>query len=287
MGATVGEKLKQIKASLEAAGDESAALDAVLLLAGAENISENAVRLHPEAVLKNEAVLDGYVARRLKREPVSKILHVKGFWKDDFYVDENVLDPRPDSETLIESVLKQFPDRRAALRILDLGTGSGCLVLTLLREYENARGVGADISEKALAVACKNADLQGLADRFASVRADWAQTDFSSRFDGAFDVVVANPPYIDASEELPPDTLFDPPQALFAAENGLKAYKDIAARLSDLLKRDGEAFFECGHTQARAVSEILTARGFVLTGVDKDLAGVDRCVRARKAKKES
>lgn len=287
MGATVGEKLKQIKELLTRAGDESAALDAVLLLAGAENLSENFARLHPEASLKNESVLDGYVARRLKREPVSKILHVKGFWKDDFYVDENVLDPRPDSETLVESVLKRFPDRRAALRILDLGTGSGCLVLTLLREYENARGVGVDISGKALAVACKNADLLGLADRFAPVCADWAQADFSSRFDGAFDVVVANPPYIDAAEELPPDTLFDPPQALFAAENGLKAYKDIAARLSGLLAQDGEAFFECGHTQARAVSEILTAHGFVLTGVDKDLAGVDRCVRARKAKKES
>lgn len=287
MGTTVGEKLKQIKASLEAAGDESAALDAVLLLAGAENVSENFARLHPEASLKNESVLDGYVARRLKREPVSKILHVKGFWKDDFYVDENVLDPRPDSETLVESVLKRFPDRRAALRILDLGTGSGCLVLTLLREYENARGVGVDISEKALAVACKNADLLGLSDRFAPVCADWEPPDFAARFDGAFDVVVANPPYIDASEELPPDTLFDPPQALFAAENGLKAYKDIAARLSDLLKRDGEAFFECGHTQAQSVSEILTARGFVLTGVEKDLAGVDRCVRARLAKKES
>lgn len=287
MGATVGEKLKQIKELLTRAGDESAALDAVLLLAGAENVSENFARLHPEASLKNEAVLDGYVARRLKREPVSKILHVKGFWKDDFYVDENVLDPRPDSETLIESVLKQFPDRRAALRILDLGTGSGCLVLTLLREYEKARGVGVDISGKALAVACKNADLLGLSDRFAPVCADWEPPDFAARFDGAFDVVVANPPYIDASEELPPDTLFDPPQALFAAENGLKAYKDIAARLSGLLAQDGEAFFECGHTQARAVSEILTARGFVLTGVDKDLAGVDRCVRARKAKKES
>lgn len=287
MGATVGEKLKQIKASLEAAGDESAALDAVLLLAGAENVSENFARLHPEAALKNEAVLNGYVARRLKREPVSKILRVKGFWKDDFYVDENVLDPRPDSETLVESVLKRFPDRRAALRILDLGTGSGCLVLSLLREYENAHGVGVDISGKALAVACKNADLLGLSDRFAPVCADWEQPDFAARFDGAFDVVVANPPYIDASEELPPDTLFDPPQALFAAENGLKAYKDIAARLSGLLAQDGEAFFECGYTQARAVSEILTAHGFVAAGVDKDLAGVDRCVRARKAKKES
>ena len=280
---TVGEKLFEMKTLFEKAGMESAFLDAVLLLAGAMGVHENQVRLYPDKILENETLIDVFTARRLKKEPVSKILNVKGFWKDDFYVNENVLDPRPDSETLIESVLNCFQDKTAPLHILDLGTGSGCLILSLLKEYENASGFGVDFSQKALDIAVKNARTLLLSERFAPLCASWEDGDFATRFNQPFDVIVANPPYIDESERetLPQDTLFDPPEALFAKENGLKAYRDIASVLPRLLKENGTAFFECGINQAQKLASIFETAGLRVVKIRKDLAQIDRCVCVR------
>lgn len=284
---TIGERLAQTTELFKKSGIDDAAFDAVVLIAAAEKITENDVRMHKDRLLNNEQTLAAYVERRLKREPVAKIVHSKGFWKYDFYVDESVLDPRPDTETLVESVLRRFPDRRLPYRILDLGTGSGCLVLSLLKEYENAAGVGMDFSQKALNVAVRNADSLAVRDRFSPVFADWCDDSFCSLFPEPFDIVVANPPYIAFHEKeiLSPETLFDPETALFAEENGLKAYRDIAGVLGKLLKKDGEAFFECGFNQAPRVRDIFKNNALFVSGGDRDLAGNERCIRVKTQKK--
>lgn len=147
-----------------AAGIDSARTDARCLVAFALKVPPVRLRMTPEIEADGEAVrrIEEYAARRLKREPVSKILGTRGFWRLEFKVTPDVLDPRPDSETLIEKVLEYFPDRRSALQILDLGTGSGCLALSLLSEYPDASAAGTDVSEKALAVAEENARVNGL-----------------------------------------------------------------------------------------------------------------------------
>ena len=146
-----------------------------------------------KAAASSDEELNSFILRRLAGEPVAKIIGKKGFWKDDFIVSKDVLDPRPDSETLIEAVLEKFPDKNTALHILDLGTGSGCLLLSLLGEYKNATGIGIDISEKALAIANQNKG-----DKKAEFTKHDMRHDLSDL--GKFDIMISNPPYIPTTE---------------------------------------------------------------------------------------
>lgn len=279
------ELYRKIKARFIDAGLESAETDARLILENALKIRREDLVLEadcevPEAEL---AKAEEMTRRRLAGEPVSKIRGFREFWGLEFEVTRDTLDPRPDSETLIEAVLQHIPDPSAPLRILDIGTGTGCLAISLLSELPNASGIAIDISPEALSVARRNIKRHGLEDRLEALDMGWQ--DLNS--DMIFDVVISNPPYISTQEE---ETLsvevraFDPHLALFAGPEGLDAYRGIAGRLSDVLDENhGFAALEIGMSQAREVSEIFRKNGFEIDKLYQDLAGRDRCLIVKPA----
>lgn len=206
------------------------------------------------------------IARRVAREPVAYILGHKEFWSLDFQVGPGVLIPRPETETLVEAVLECFPDRNAALDVLDLGTGSGCLLGAVLSEYKWARGTGIDSSPTALQWAQRNLD----------TRARLFLGDFASAT-GTYDVILSNPPYIrtqDISGLAPEIRLYEPVQALDGGSDGLEAYRALAPLIRRLLKPDGQVFLEIGAGQGEAVAALLGGK----TETVDDLAGIPRCV---------
>jgi release factor glutamine methyltransferase len=210
------------------------------------------------------------------REPVSRILGRREFWSLDFHLSPATLDPRPDSETLIDEALAGIPDRKAPLSVLDLGTGTGCLLLALLSELPNAAGTGIDRSEEAVATATANARRLGFGQRARFAAGDWG-AGLSERFD----LVVSNPPYIPEAEieTLAPEVVrFDPLAALAGGPDGLDAYRTIVAQLSNLLKSNGKVIFEVGAGQAADVAALLVTAGFSGIGTRRDLAGVERAV---------
>lgn len=222
------------------------------------------------------ATFDAHIARRERREPVAYILGRKEFWSLDFEVTPAVLIPRPDSETLIETALKECKPYPA--RILDLGTGSGCLLVTLLKEWPQASGIGIDISPEALAVAARNAAHHGVEARAQFVRADFAHPPRER-----FDLVIANPPYIADSvvETLDPDVKnFEPRLALSAGRDGLDLITVIARALGDLLKPHALALIEIGHDQGETAAKALRNEGLTVHRVVKDLSGHSRVIFA-------
>ncbi len=222
---------------------------------------------------------EDFIRRRKAGEPVSRILGRRGFWTGAFVVTPDVLDPRADSETLIESVLAHFPDRARPHRMLDIGTGSGCLLASLLSEYPNAAGVGVDISEKALAVARENA--RGLPAEF--VRKDFAADDFAQGL-GTFDIIVSNPPYIPTAEIARLDVgvrEYDPREALDGGADGLDAYRVLTRVCPGLMNPEGIAFFEIGRGQGAAVRAIMAERGGTCVSARQDLGGIERVLAFR------
>lgn len=225
----------------------------------------------------DEAALNAFVQRRLSGEPVFKILGHRGFWKGDFKVSKDTLDPRPDTETLIEAVLKQKPFKAEPYRILDLGTGTGCLLLSLLEEYPHATGIGVDASEKALEVARENGKN---CPRVHFQKGSWFEKNWTKAF-GMFDMIVSNPPYIPSKEIENLDTEvknYDPLMALDGGVDGLDAYRALAEGMPVLLKEKALAFFEIGKGQEKAVTDIMTAKGLALCASYKDLGGIIRCL---------
>jgi len=219
----------------------------------------------------------------VRREPVAYILGEREFWGLPFKVSPAVLVPRPDSETLIEAALALLPDRAAALRIVDLGIGSGCLLLTLLREFPNARGVGLDASAEALAVAAANAEALGVEARLRLVGGDWRQPGWVERLAGPFDLLVSNPPYIEtaAIDGLMPDVArFEPRLALDGGRDGLDAYRILAGAAAGLVATGGRVLIEAGAGQAFEISAFLAKAGFAVETPWKDLGGVERIVSA-------
>lgn len=215
------------------------------------------------------------VERRTSREPLSHLLGYRDFYKHRFVVTSDVLDPRPDTETLIEAALA-VPFNR----VLDLGTGSGCILLSLLTERREAVGTGTDVSDAALAVAKMNADRLQVMDRAHLIQSDW----FAS-INGAFDLIVSNPPYIAATEmtDLQPEVRDHEPRiALTDEADGLTCYRAITANAMDYLTPSGHLMFEIGPTQAEAVSAMMAARGFGAIRVIQDLDDRDRVVLGQK-----
>ncbi len=278
--ATVARVLAAAAARLGAAGVEGAGRDARLLLAAALDAGPELPTAHPERVLdeSERARIERLIARRAAREPVSRILGRRGFWSLDFKITPDTLDPRPDSETLIEAVLGRIDAPAAPLHILDLGTGCGCLLLALLSELPGARGLGVDISEAALGVARENADSLGLGARARFERRDWA-----AGLSGPWQVIVSNPPYIREREieELAPEVAHhDPEMALNAGLDGLDAYRALLPRAGRLLDRGGILALEVGKGQQDAVEALLVATGLTPLGRVRDLGGIERCLVA-------
>jgi len=214
-----------------------------------------------------------YYARLLKRGmPVAKIIHSKWFYGIEFYTNKNTLDPRPDTETLIESVIKDC-DTDKKLRILDMGTGTGCIICALCKNIANTSGIAIDKSRPALRVAKRNIKKLKLDKQIKIQHANFAN--FKS--DDKFDIIVSNPPYIKYGDVRVNDgAMFDPKVALYAKSDGLLAYEQIAKNAKKLLKSDGKIYLEIGVGQSNQVIKIFNFCGFKFERVEKDLAGINR-----------
>lgn len=267
---------------LAQAGVDSPAYDALMLLCHGMGVTHSDAKLHPETILTADdlATLSPLLARRVAREPLAHITGTRGFWTLDLTVTPDVLDPRPDTECLVEAVLARLSDRKAPLRLLDLGTGSGAIALALLAELPNATALGVDVSTAALQIAAQNAEQNDLADRFATHQGDW-----DTNGQTGFDIIVSNPPYIperDIAGLAPEVRGHEPHLALTPGADGLAAYKVILARLDQWAKTDSLIGFECGFDQAPSLRQLMIDHDLKNTQIDKDLAGIGRAVTGRR-----
>lgn len=278
---TLRDTVRAAEARLSAAGVDSPGLDARLLVMHALGLTRERLLIQATARLSPAQAdrVTAFIDRRVAREPVSRIIGRREFWSLDFAITSATLDPRPDSETVISAALDIVGDRHAPLRLLDLGTGTGCLLLALLSELREAAGLGVDRDAGAVETAAANARALGL-DR----RARFAVGDWGMGLTERFDLVVSNPPYIPDGdiEGLEPEvSRFEPRGALAGGADGLDAYRRIAGHLGGLLEAQGHAVFEVGAGQAEPVAAILEQSGFAVVRIVRDLAGIERCVCVR------
>jgi release factor glutamine methyltransferase len=270
------------KQRLEAAGLAGPVIDARLLVEAAADATRADIVGDPYRALtpEQEAKLEDYLSRREHREPVSHILGRRGFWKIMLGVTPDVLTPRPDTETVVEWVLRDFPEH-AAWSVLDLGVGSGAILLSILAERPAARGLGVDVSEEALAVARDNAAHLGLAGRMTLLRGDWTE----GLPDDGFDLVVCNPPYIASAviETLEPEVRdHEPRLALEGGPDGLMHYRRLAPEILRVLKPGGRFAVEIGYDQKAAVEALFREAGAAGVQTLKDLGDRDRVVAGAK-----
>ena len=277
------ELLEFGKGRLQEQEIENPQLDAWLLMEYVFQISRTWYFLHEEEQPgeEEEKRYMGLIGKRGEHIPLQQLTHEAYFYGLRFYVDENVLAPRPDTEILVEQVLENLPEDQE-MEILDLCTGSGCILLSILANRQNARGTGADLSEKALAVAERNG-------RDLGIKARWLHSDLFEKIQGQYDVVVSNPPYIrtDVIQGLMEEVrLHEPYMALDGHEDGLYFYRKIIVQAGGYLKPGGLLAFEIGYDQGEAVSSLMKEQGYRQVQVVKDLAGLDRVVTGRKNQEE-
>jgi release factor glutamine methyltransferase len=279
---SVADALDGACRTLAIAGIRNPRWEARLVASHALGITIERMMAYPEDAIDNErkAYLDEMVSRRAGREPLAYIVGHREFWSLPFCVTPYTLVPRPDTECLVEAALYWLGKKTGDVRILDLGTGTGCVLLALLNERSKAWGVGVDVSMDALRVACKNASALQLADR-----ANFVQSDWGSGLTGGFDVVVSNPPYIadgDFTDLEPEVTHFEPRLALSGGADGLSAYRAVVPRLRRLLAPGGAAFLEIGAGAAENVTKLIRQHGFEHIEIKNDFARIPRCVRITK-----
>ena len=222
--------------------------------------------------------------QRLKHKPLDKILGHREFYKYDFLCNENVLSPRPDTEILVEQAAKLI-FKHTLKNALELGIGSGCILLSLLADFSFLCGTGVDISKKALEVAKKNAENLDVDKRLNLHCADWNDDNFVFAFKKKFEIIVSNPPYIPSDDiaGLAPEVReFDPIEALDGGKSGFAAYERIAKIAPSILAENGFLLFESGYNQAHKIAEICEENGFEVFDIEKDLAGIERCIIAKK-----
>lgn len=275
---TIGDWLINATAKLQAAGVDTPRLDAQLLLCHYMDIDRAQIIGFPEREISDEITLNKLLQRRILREPLSHIIGKREFWSLDFIVNADVLDPRPDSETLVEVLLDRINDKNAALHIIDFGTGSGCLLLALLSELPNATGIGVDVSNKALDVAKLNAKNLNFINRCNFVQSSWGEN-LSQRAD----IIISNPPYIPAKdiEGLQREVKnYEPRLALDGGVDGLNPYPLIADFAYKHLNKKGLIGFEFGIGQEKDVAKILKDGGFIDLMYHKDLGLITRCLTA-------
>ena len=268
-------KLYQIgKEKLQKAGITEAELDARLLLEFICHTDRNALYAHGDLEIEEEKMQDflQLIEKRAVHIPLQHLTGEQNFMGLDFLVNEHVLIPRQDTEILVEEIMRDLHD---GIRILDMCTGSGCILLSLLHYSNDCSGVGVDVSEDALAVARQNAD------RLAEKQAVFIQSDLFEKVEGSFDLIVSNPPYIRSQEIaglMPEVREHEPHLALDGKDDGLHFYREIIKGTMLHLKRGGQLFFEIGYDQGEAVQALLAANGYTEIAVVKDYAGLDRVV---------
>ncbi len=271
---TIAQALARAVQTLKAANLPDAAIDARVLLAYALGIDRGRLTLGLPDLMPEKAKekFDLAISQRLKRKPVSKIIGKRAFYGREFTVSPDVLDPRPDTELLVDIALGQ-----AFATVLDLGTGSGCILLTLLAERPSAQGLGSDVSAKALCVAQTNARTLCCDNRATFMQSDW----FANIAQQKFDLIVSNPPYISQSEmfELEKDVrVWEPEIALTPGGDGLEAYRILTRHAPKFLTGNGRLIVEIGHMQGQAVAGLFESAGFGAVQIAKDLNAKDRVV---------
>jgi release factor glutamine methyltransferase len=272
---TLQEWLLDLRDRLSRVPSDDTMRDIRILAAHAMGVSPSRMTLHMHDELSDDMVkhISLLVDARMLCTPVSKIIQKRSFWGREFAVDLDVLDPRPDTETLIAAAL----DLGAQSRVLDLGTGTGIIGLTLAAEWPNAEVVCTDISEKALAVANHNKNALGVADKVTLLKSDWFEA-----VNGQFDLILSNPPYIalDEWDDLDFEVrTFDPRLALTDEADGLSAYRTLTQHAGLHLKTDGHLMVEIGHTQGSAVQALFNSARFIQIKCLPDMAGRDRVVK--------
>ena len=256
-------------------------LDARIILQHVANLSFENICLQQELEISDDIVLtfSQLIARRIDHEPVAKIIGSKAFWLSDFVTSIHTLDPRPDSEVIIEAALELFPAKDSKLKLLDLGTGTGCLLLSLLQEFPQAIGIASDISPQALKVAKQNIQLLNLCERAMLVEQNW-----SDALTGKFDLIVSNPPYISTAEISALDQevqFYDPQTALDGGEDGLECYRYLAKQILLLLKPNAYAILEFGFGQGDSVRRIFIEERYQICKMLFDLSGAERAIIVR------
>lgn len=275
-------KLKEVLANtaikLSGSGIEGAARDARILTAKALGtpISELSLKINEQVPEKIIADLEKLTLRRIDKEPISKILGKREFWGRSFSINKKVLDPRADTETLIEFVIE-----KPVKSVLELGTGSGAIAVTLACEWKHVHLTAVDISEDAISMAKINAEKFNVQNKIHFLKSDWFET-----VRGSFDLIISNPPYIGLIEkdEIAAEVVkYDPEIALFAGRDGLEAYKRIIPNLTKFLNPDGLVILETSASQSYQVKNMMNAVGFIDAKIVKDLSGKDRLVAAKLA----
>jgi release factor glutamine methyltransferase len=278
---TVPETLRDAAVSLAVVSD-TARLDAELLMAFSLGIDRSALLLEQRDLVVPDA-FTALVVRRMKHEPVAYITGHQSFWDLELLVTPDVLIPRSDSETVIEAAIAAFAGGQGPARILDLGTGSGALLLAALSCFPEAQGLAVDAIAKALVVARSNAENLGFAERARFLDLNWRDAGWMDAVEGPYALILCNPPYVESGAALSPMVAnHEPHTALFAGAEGLDDYRMLIPALPELLAQDGVAIFEIGHRQADAVTAIAAQTG-LKSELHHDLAGKPRALTFRRA----
>ena len=258
-------------------------LDAKILLKFTLGYSSEAFELKRNEEISDKFIKNylKFIKRRSNKEPIAHILEKKSFWKNDFKVSKETLIPRPETELIIENVLKYFPNKERNLNIIDLGTGTGCIIISLMQEYINAAGVGIDISQSAIDIANINKQMLCRPEKLNFFKADFKDYNLDK-----FDIIVTNPPYVspeDKQKNLQYDILnYEPHVALFAENNGLSCYEKILSNCTLSKKKNCYMFIEVGINQSQEVSKLLKYNEFNIVSIENDLANIPRCIVAKK-----
>ena len=266
---------------LNAAQVENPNLDAKIIFKHILSVDNEQFELCKKNEISNKITKSYFelIDRRIKREPIAYITNKQSFWNDEFKVTKDTLIPRPETELILESVISYFPDKKIDLNIADLGTGSGCIIISLLQEYINASGIGIDISKEAIKIANENKKLLKNNERLKLLEEDYAEYNLNG-----FDIIVSNPPYISQNSlDIQKDVYdYEPHLALFSKNNGIEAYNKIISNLASRIDKNFFLFLEIGLGQASEVTKLLKNNGFTEILTKVDLANIPRCVIAKK-----
>ncbi len=272
--------LKKGKLKLRDNNILSAQLDSEILLSKAISKDKKFIilNLNKEIKKKDQRYFEFLISERAKSKPVAHIIKKKDFWNYEFVVNGDVLIPRPDTEVLVEQIL-ELTKNKNKLKILDIGTGSGCILISILKEKKNFIGTGIDISNKSLKISKVNGDKLGVNNRLRLLKSNI--DNFST---GKYDLIISNPPYIKKNDLkcLDKDINFEPKQALDGGFDGLSEMRKVISKSSKLIKRKGYLILEIGFDQKNKVKEILLSKGFYIKKIVKDLSNHDRCIVSMK-----